>query len=65
VKNFRTDCKDWLRDEIFAMSRKQWQVVKHLLTNHEWDFFHYVDIAGQTRPLVQPRQRLGSTIATR
>ena len=25
VKNFRTDRKDWLRDEIFAMSRKQWQ----------------------------------------
>ena len=31
VKNFRTDRKDWLRDEIFAMSRKQWQVVKWLL----------------------------------
>jgi predicted AlkP superfamily phosphohydrolase/phosphomutase len=44
VKNFRTDRKDWLRDEIFAMSRKQWKVVRHLLANHEWDFFHYVDI---------------------
>jgi predicted AlkP superfamily phosphohydrolase/phosphomutase len=44
VKNFRTDRKDWLREEIFAMSRKQWQVVRHLLTNHEWDYFHYVDI---------------------
>jgi len=44
VKNFRTDRKDWLRDEIFAMSRKQWQVVKWLLTEQEWDYFHYVDI---------------------
>lgn len=44
VKNFRTDRKDWLRDEIFAMSRKQWQVVKWLLTEQEWDYFQYVDI---------------------
>src|SRR5947209_5657266 len=26
VKNFRTERKDWLRDEVFAMSRKQWKV---------------------------------------
>jgi predicted AlkP superfamily phosphohydrolase/phosphomutase len=44
VKNFRTDRKDWLRDEIFAMSRKQWKVVKWLLTEQEWDYFHFVDI---------------------
>ena len=44
VKNFRTDRKDWLRDEIFAMSRKQWQVVKWLLTEQEWDYFQFVDI---------------------
>jgi predicted AlkP superfamily phosphohydrolase/phosphomutase len=44
VKNFRTDRKDWLRDEIFAMSRKQWQVVKHMLAEQEWDYFHFVDI---------------------
>ena len=44
VKDFRTDRKDWLRDEIFAMSSKQWQVVRHLIANHEWDYFHFVDI---------------------
>jgi predicted AlkP superfamily phosphohydrolase/phosphomutase len=44
VKNFRTDHKDWLREEIFAMSRKQWQVVHWLLKEHEWEYFHYVDI---------------------
>jgi len=44
VKNFRTDRKDWLRDEIFAMSRKQWKVVHWLLKEQEWDYFHFVDI---------------------
>ncbi len=44
VKNFRTDKKDWLKEEILAMSRKQWQVVKWLLKENEWDYFHFVDI---------------------
>ncbi len=44
VAGFRTDKKDWLRDQIFEMSRKQWQVVRHLLKNKEWDYFHFVDI---------------------
>jgi predicted AlkP superfamily phosphohydrolase/phosphomutase len=44
VKNFRTNNKDWLKEEIFNMSRKQWQVVRWLLKEHEWDYFHFVDI---------------------
>jgi predicted AlkP superfamily phosphohydrolase/phosphomutase len=44
VKNFRTDRKDWLRDEIFRMSEKQWKVVHWLLREQEWDYFHFVDI---------------------
>lgn len=44
VKGFRTDDKAWLRDEIFAMSRKQFQVVRHFLAEAEWDFFQFVDI---------------------
>ena len=44
VKDFCTDQKDRLRDEIFAMSRKQWTVVKWLLQEQQWDYFHYVDI---------------------
>jgi predicted AlkP superfamily phosphohydrolase/phosphomutase len=44
VKNFRTDRKDWLKEEIFSMSRKQWQVVRWLLAEQEWDYFHFVDI---------------------
>ena len=44
VKNFRTDRKDWLKEEIFRMSQKQWNVVHWLLKEHEWDYFHFVDI---------------------
>ena len=44
VKNFRTDRKDWLRDEIFKMSQKQWKVVHWLMKEQEWDYFHFVDI---------------------
>ncbi len=44
VKGFRTDNKDWLREEIFQMSCKQWKVVHWLLKEKEWDYFHYVDI---------------------
>ena len=48
VQGFRTDDKAWLRDEIFAMSRTQFQVVRHLLATEPWDYFHFVDI-GQDR----------------
>ena len=44
VKNFRTDRKDWLKDEIFRMNEKQWKVVRWLLAEQEWDYFHFVDI---------------------
>jgi predicted AlkP superfamily phosphohydrolase/phosphomutase len=44
VKDFRTDRKDWLKDEIFKMNQKQWQLVDWLLKNEEWDYFHFVDI---------------------
>ncbi len=44
VKGFRTHRKDWLKDEIYAMSRKQFQVVRHLLQNSDWDYFQLVEI---------------------
>jgi predicted AlkP superfamily phosphohydrolase/phosphomutase len=44
VPGFRTDDKAWLRDQIFEMSRKHWRVVRWLLAEKEWDYFHYVDI---------------------
>ncbi len=45
VKGFRTDDKDWLRDQIFEMSRKQFEVVRHYVQHAEWDYFHFVNIA--------------------
>ena len=44
VPGFRTDDKAWLREQIFAMSRKHWKVLRWLLAEKEWDYFHYVDI---------------------
>ena len=44
VKGFRTDNKEWLKQEIFEMSRKQWQVVRWLVKEQEWDYFQFVDI---------------------
>jgi len=44
VKGFRTDKKDWLKDEIYAMSRKHFKVVRYFLQNSEWDYFQFVEI---------------------
>jgi predicted AlkP superfamily phosphohydrolase/phosphomutase len=44
VKGFRTDDKAWLRDQILAMSRDQFKVVRHYLQNAEWDYFQFVEI---------------------
>jgi predicted AlkP superfamily phosphohydrolase/phosphomutase len=44
VKGFRTDNKDWLKEQIFKMSRQQFGVVRHLMQETEWDYFQFVDI---------------------
>jgi len=44
VKGFRTDDKDWLRDEIYDMSRKHFEVVRHFVQKSEWDYLHFVEI---------------------
>ncbi len=44
VKGFLTDNKEWLRDEIYNMSRKHFEVVRHLLVNSEWNYFQFVEI---------------------
>ena len=44
VKGFRTPNKDWLRDEIYAMSRKHFAVVRHYLQHTDWDYFQFVEI---------------------
>jgi len=44
VKNFRTDRKDWLRDEIYTMTRKHFDVIRHFIKHSEWDYFQFVEI---------------------
>jgi predicted AlkP superfamily phosphohydrolase/phosphomutase len=45
VKGFRTDDKQWLLQEIYEMTRKHFEVVRHLMTTVEWDYFQFVEIA--------------------
>ena len=42
VDNFRTEDKDRLLDQIYEMTRKQFEVGLRLLTVKEWDFFMMV-----------------------
>jgi predicted AlkP superfamily phosphohydrolase/phosphomutase len=44
VRNFRTDDKDWLRDEIYTMTERRFKVVDHYLRNEPWDFFMVVEM---------------------
>jgi predicted AlkP superfamily phosphohydrolase/phosphomutase len=44
VKNFRTDDKERLRDEIHEMTRKHFEVVRHFLAKRDWDYFQFVEI---------------------
>jgi predicted AlkP superfamily phosphohydrolase/phosphomutase len=44
VKNFRTDDKAWLLDEIYRMTRRRFKVVKHYLLRERWDFFMFVEM---------------------
>jgi predicted AlkP superfamily phosphohydrolase/phosphomutase len=41
---FRTDDRDKLRYELFAMTEKRFKVIKHLMTTRSWDFFMFVEI---------------------
>ena len=44
VKGFRTDNKAWLRDQIYAMTRKHFAVIRHLMATVDWDYFQFVEI---------------------
>jgi predicted AlkP superfamily phosphohydrolase/phosphomutase len=44
VSGFRTEDKTWLKDQIFAMSRKHFDVVRHLMTTMDWTYFQFVEI---------------------
>ena len=44
VPQFRTDDKDWLLEQIWAMTEKRFAVVDHLLVDEPWDFFMLMEI---------------------
>lgn len=44
VKNFRTNDKDWLLEQIYLMTRRRFKVVKHYLRREAWDFFMFVEM---------------------
>jgi predicted AlkP superfamily phosphohydrolase/phosphomutase len=44
VPQFRTENKDYLLEQIYALADLQHEVVKHLMTTKPWDFFMHVDM---------------------
>lgn len=44
VKGFRTDDKDRLLGDILEMTRKHFEVVRRLIVEEAWDYFHFVEI---------------------
>ena len=44
VRNFRTENKQWLLDQIFQLTEQRFRVANHLLTTKPWDFFMFVDM---------------------
>jgi predicted AlkP superfamily phosphohydrolase/phosphomutase len=66
VQNFRTDDKDYLLQQIYAMADQHHKLVTHLMTTRPWDFFMHVDMGvdrihhgfwkyfDQRHPLYQP-----------
>ncbi len=44
VENFRTEDKEWLLQEIYRMTDKQFAVARHFLQKEPWDFFMYVNM---------------------
>jgi predicted AlkP superfamily phosphohydrolase/phosphomutase len=44
VGGFRTDDKRWLRDQIYEMTRKHFQVIRHLMDTMDWTYFQFVEI---------------------
>lgn len=44
VRNFRTEDKGWLLDQIFRLSEQRFEVARYLMTTKPWDFFAMVDM---------------------
>jgi predicted AlkP superfamily phosphohydrolase/phosphomutase len=44
VRGFRTDDKKWLEEQIYDLTRKHFQVVRHFMREADWDYFQFVEI---------------------
>lgn len=44
VRNFRTDNKDWLLNEIFKLGEQRFEVIKYLAQTKDWDFLMFVEM---------------------
>jgi predicted AlkP superfamily phosphohydrolase/phosphomutase len=44
VGGFRSDDKVWLKDQIYDMTRKHFQVIRYLMTNVDWQYLQFVEI---------------------
>lgn len=41
---FRKDDRDAVREAIWSMTRKRFEVIRHLIQEKEWNYFQFVDI---------------------
>ena len=46
VKDFRTDEKDRLLEQIYTMTKRRFMVVRDWVKSKEWDFFIFVEMGG-------------------
>ncbi|MCC6443523.1 MAG: alkaline phosphatase family protein [Armatimonadetes bacterium] len=44
VRDFRTDSKEALLSQIYAMTRQRFQLASHLAQKHPWDFFMMIEM---------------------
>jgi len=44
VRDYRTDNKQWLLDQINDMTDKRFRLARHLITTHPWDLFWMVEM---------------------
>ncbi len=44
IRGFRTDNKQWLKQQVFETTRDRFRVVRHLMQTTDWDYFQFVEI---------------------
>lgn len=44
VKDFRTDKKKWLLEQVYSMTEKRFRVVKNWVSTKPWDLFMFVEM---------------------